>query len=31
MLELVASLEAGNDLLDPAIHRARQVLRRGQE
>jgi hypothetical protein len=26
MLELVASLDIGNDLLDPAILRARQVL-----
>jgi hypothetical protein len=31
ILELVASLDAGNDLLDPSILRARQVLRRGQE
>jgi hypothetical protein len=28
MLELVAALETGNDLLDPAIHRARDVLAR---
>ena len=30
MLELVAALETGDDLLDPAINRAREVLGRGQ-
>lgn len=29
MLELVAALETGDDLLDPAINRAREVLERG--
>jgi hypothetical protein len=29
VLEMVAALETGNDLLDPAIHRARQVLDQG--
>jgi hypothetical protein len=29
MLEMVAALETGNDLLDPAINRARELLGRG--